>query len=139
MLAVCACRFPLPLGRAGPLFGLGRLAARPGGLLIGGRSLLFRRQAAGGRLLAMLGCNLATILKLAVARPLQQHGKYGDHDHGDDDDRRSGWGSSDSRRRIALGRGKSKEKLPEPVLSDLLEQLRDAVLLRLAEVGLLSF
>ena len=86
MLVVRARRLLLPLGPAGPLFGLGGFPACTGSLLVGRRGLPLRSQPARGRLFAVLGRDLAPVLELALTRAPQRRGKQSDHDYGADHD-----------------------------------------------------
>jgi hypothetical protein len=70
VLAMCPRRLSLSLRHAGALFGLGGLAACAGCLLVRRRGLLLCRKPVGGRLIAVLCCDLATILELPVTRSL---------------------------------------------------------------------
>jgi NTP pyrophosphatase (non-canonical NTP hydrolase) len=79
-------RLLLALGRAGPLFGLGGLAACAGSLLVGRRLLFFRTQSVRVRLFAVLGRDLAPVIQPALTRPPQHRRDQSDHDYGGDHD-----------------------------------------------------
>jgi hypothetical protein len=86
VLAMRPRRFQLLLRHAGVFFGLGGLAACAGCLLVRRRGLLLCGKPTGGRLIAVLRCDLATILKFPVTRSPSRRGDQCDHQHGDDCD-----------------------------------------------------
>jgi len=86
MLGVRARRLLLPLGRAGPLFGLGGFPACTGSLLVGCRGLPLRSQPARGSLFAVLCRDLAPVVELSLTLSPQRRREQSDHDYGADHD-----------------------------------------------------
>jgi hypothetical protein len=86
MLGVATGRFPLLLSGARSRLGLSRLPACPRGLLVSPCGLLVGFELTQLRLFAVLAGDLAAVIELPVAGPLQRRGKQGDGDHSADDD-----------------------------------------------------